>query len=130
MDRGPHPTNAALKAALVVQLQQARHDLARETRLAQTHLSPLAIARRSFTEHKIAWIAGASLAGIALVRTLLPARNNRRDKNDQTSKKRGLRGLLSSLAMTLAKRAAMNFATAHFKDSATSYLDSLLKRQG
>jgi hypothetical protein len=128
MDRRTPAATAALKLALVQQLHSARHDLAHQTRLAQVDLRPAALMQRSFAEHRTAWLVAGAVAGVVLIRVLLPAKNSI-DKNSPPAKKRGFRGLLGTLAMTLARRAAMNYATDHFKDSAQNYLDSLLKRQ-
>ncbi len=129
MDRGNPTTPAALKLALVQQLHSARAALSHEARLAQVDLQPAALVRRSFAEHRTAWLIGGAVTGILLIRVLLPAKN-RSDKNSEPAKKRGFRGLFTTLALSLARRAAMNYATDHFKDTAQSYLDSLINRQG
>ena len=122
-----------LKRQLVEELESARAGLAQETRLAQTHLSPAAIVQRNVEKHKVAWIVGGVVVGVVIVRLLLPPKI-RSDKSSQSDKKRGVSGVLRSLAFTVAQRAAMNFAKDHFKDhfkdQARSYLDSLLNRQG
>ena len=127
MDRGKSETTAALKLQLVQQLRGARNALAQEARLAHVDLSPVAMLRRSFAEHRTAWLIAGGVAGIILIRAVLPTKI-RSDKNTEPAKKRGFRGLLTTLALSLARRAAMNYATDHFKDSAQNYLDSLIKR--
>ena len=129
MDRGKSASTAALKLELVQQLHRARTALSHETSLAQVDLRPAALLRRSFTEHRTAWLVGGAVAGIVLIRVFLPAKN-RSDKNSEPAKKRSFRGLFATLALSLARRAAMNYATDHFKDTAQNYLDSLITRQG
>jgi hypothetical protein len=130
MDRGKSATTSALKLQLVQDLQAARHALVQETHLAQVDLRPAALLSRSFAEHRTAWLIGGAVAGILLIRVLLPPKHIRSDKNDQPATKRGFRATITSLALSLARRAAMNYATDHFKDTAQNYLDSLLTRQG
>ena len=123
------PTTAELKRQLVIELDRARTELAHESHLARVAWNPLALVTRSLQKHKLAWAIGGVVAGFLAVRLLLPPKF-RSDKFSSSDTKRGSRSLLSSLFMTFAKRAAMNYASTQLRDQLQNYLDSLLKRQG
>ena len=123
------PATSDLKRQLVADLERARAGLARETRLAQEQLTPAALVQRSVARHKLAWVIGGVIVGVAVVRLLLPPKF-RSDKSAGSDRKRGVSSVLQNLAFTVARTAAMNFAKDHFKDQARSYLDSLLNRKG
>lgn len=117
---------AEVKQRLVAQLRESRLALTQESKNAREQYQPTAIAARSFQNHKTAWIIGGAVAGLLAIRLLLPSKN-RSDISGKTAKKRGFSGLLSGIALTLAQRAAMNYAKdhlqAHFKDTFSSYFD-------
>lgn len=123
------PATSALKRQLVLDLELARASLAEQTRKAQAQFSPFALVQRSVQRHKVAWIIGGIVAGVAIVRLLLPPKF-RSDKSGQSDKTRGFTGIMRSLFFTVAQRAAMNYAKTHFKDQARAYFDSFLNRQG
>jgi hypothetical protein len=115
-----------IKQRLVAELRDARLGLAQESKAARDHYRPTAIAARSFQQHKIGWIIGGTIAGLLAVRLLLPTKN-RSDISGKSAKKRGFSGLLSGIALTLAQRAAMNYAKDHlqnhFKDTFSTFFD-------
>lgn len=123
------PTSAELKRQLVLQLDQARNDLSRESSLARVEWNPLAMARRSMQKHKAAWIAGGMLAGVVVIRLLMPPKF-RSDNLSGSDKKRGVKGLIGGLLAQFARRAALNYASTHLRDYLQSYLESYLNRPG
>ena len=123
------PTTTEVKRLLLLELDRARLDLAQESRMARQEFNPTAVLKRSLEKHKVAWIAGGVLTGVIVIRLLLPSKF-RSDKSGGSDTKRGFSGMMSGLFFTVARRAAMNFATSHLKDHLQHYLDSVLKRQG
>jgi hypothetical protein len=120
---------AAVKARLRQQLDEARVELLAHGQLAKEELSPRALVSRSVEQHKTAWIVGGAMAGLLLIRVLLPPKI--RSDNSRRSDKTGLlSGLLNTMVSTLAKRAATHFATRYMQDSAQNYITSLFQRKG
>jgi hypothetical protein len=122
------PTTKELKHQLIADLARARGELTTQAQEARLHLAPKALAMRSLQQHKVAWTVGGVVAGILIVRLMLPPKI-RSDKWVQSDKKRPVSGGFGAVAYTMVRRAAMNYATKHFKDQAQHYLQSLLKRQ-
>ncbi len=120
-------STAEVKRQLVAQLDSARQSLALQSRQAQAQFSPVEVVKRSLAKHRIAWAVGGLVAGLVVVRLLLPAKF-RSDKSGHSDKTRGISGLLRGAASSVVRRAAVNFATNHIKDRAQSYLQSLLNR--
>lgn len=127
MGRSKPVTAAELKRQLILQLDSARLELARESRLAQVQFSPTAWFQRSLQKHRIAWAVGGVFAGLALVRLVFPSKF-RSDKSSHSDKTRGISGIARGLVMSVVQRAALNFARNNLKDHAQRYFDSLLKR--
>lgn len=125
------PTTAELKRQLVIELDRARTELVHESRLARVEWNPATLARRSLEKHKLAWVLAGAAAGVVVIRLLVPSRSKFKSDNFAGSdKKRGFSGMAGGLLITLARRAATQFATTHLKTHLQTYLDSVLKRQG
>jgi hypothetical protein len=123
-----HRDTAAVKAQLRQQLDSARVELMAHGQLAKEELSPKALVSRSVAEHKTAWIIGAALSGLLLLRVILPPKI--RSDNSHRSVKTGLlSGLLNTVVSTLAKRAATQLATRYMQDSAQNYITSFFQRK-
>jgi hypothetical protein len=118
-----------LKQQLIRQLNEARVDLLAHGQLARHELSPRALVSRSVAQHKFAWVIGSTVAGIALLRILLPPKI-RSDNSGRPVRTGLLSSILSTVGSTLAKRAAAQFASSYLKDSAQNYLTSLFQRSG
>lgn len=125
----PQPTTAELKRQLLQELDSARAELTYESRLARTEWNPATLARRSLEKHKLAWIVGGVVTGLVVIRLIFPPKI-RSDKFGGSDTKRGFSGMMSGLFFTVARRAAMNFATTHLKDHLQNYIATVLKRQG
>lgn len=130
---------AELKRQLTAELEAARHAISREVALVQVQLNPARIAKRSMEKHRWAWVGGGVLAGVILVRLLLPPRsrtinfeasNFRSDKSGETARKRGVSAVAMGLVFNLIRRAATNYAVKHFREHALNYVDTILKRHG
>lgn len=126
---GRPQSTTELKRQLLLELDSARAELANESRLARTEWNPATLARRSLEKHKLAWIVGGVVTGLVVIRLIFPPKF-RSDKFGGSDTKRGFSGMMSGLFFTVARRAAMNFATTHLKDHLQNYLAAVLKRQG
>ena len=121
---------AEIKDRLVQQLRSARAGLATQAGLAKEEYSPMAIATRSFINHKAAWIAGGVVTGLLAIKLLLPSKN-RSDISGKSARTRGLSGMLRGLFLTFAQRAALNYAKDQlqknfknqFQDSVASFFN-------
>ncbi len=129
---------AEVKRQLMEELDLARHGITRELALVQVQLNPARIARRSMEKHRWAWVGGGVLAGVILVRLLLPPRsrsvnfeasNFRSDKSGETARKRGVSAAVTGVVFNLIRRAATNFAVKQFREHALNYVDTILKRR-
>ncbi len=124
----PSSNTAELKRKIIADLELARADLFIETRRAKADWNPVTLVSRSFHKHKVVWLIGGAIAGLFMVRLLFPPKI-RSDKFGGSDKKRGCSGFLSGLVFKVARNAAINYATTHFKDQAENYLHSMLNRQ-
>jgi len=63
--------------------------------------------------HLWAWAAGAGVAGLFLLRALLPARRGKfgRDNFDASAKKGGLIALILTPVLAMARQAALKYGT-------------------
>ena len=119
---------AEVKQRLLVELDAARSAISQQVALAQVELNPATLARQSMARHRWAWVAGGTLAGVILIRILLPPKF-RSDKSGEIARKRGVSALAMGLVVTLVRRALTNYATTHLRDHAKNYLDSILNRR-
>lgn len=86
-------------------LELARHDLARESGLAADEWSPRAVLARSFDNHRLLWIAGGLVAGLAAIRLLLPSAAPRGEDgfdHDLAARRRPSGGLTGGIVGLLA----------------------------
>ena len=119
---------AEVKHRLLVELAEARTAITREAALAQVQLNPAAIARRSMEKHRWAWIAGGTVAGLILIRILMPPKF-RSDNSAKTARKRGVGAFAAGFIFDLARRAVTNYASTHLREHAQNYLATILNRQ-
>ena len=119
---------AEVKRLLLVELDAARSAVTQEVALAQVHLHPATLVRRSLEKHRWAWVAGGAVAGLILIRILLPTKI-RSDKSGETARKRGVSVVASGLVFTLVRRAVTNYAAKYLREHAKNYLDSILNRR-
>ena len=100
-------------------LELARHELARETGLVAEDWSPRAFMARSLERHRIFWIAGGVVAGLAAIKLLLPYRSSPvLDEDDDLELERpqpsrglssGLLGLLAGPLISMGRKAVTNY---------------------
>jgi hypothetical protein len=86
-------------------LELARHELARESGLAADEWSPRAVLTRSFENHRMLWIAGSLVAGLAAIRLLLPSAASRAEDgfdHEEPSRRRPSGGLTGGIVGLLA----------------------------
>lgn len=104
--------------------QQALQDLDRARTLLGSHLqrasaelNPRAVVERSLRRHPWAWAAAAGLAGLLVVRSLLPARASKfeRDNLGASATKGGLIALILSPLLGMARQAALKQASHLFQ---------------
>ncbi|MBL9114156.1 MAG: hypothetical protein JNJ83_04045 [Verrucomicrobiaceae bacterium] len=117
----------ALKQRILQQLEASRSTIEEQATQVRDEYRPMAIASRSFSSHKALWIAGGVVAGLVVIKLLLPSRNNRSDISAKSAKTRGLTGLVRGVAFALAQRAVVNYIQDRVQEKIpTSVKDSLI----
>lgn len=125
MAQPQHQLRLTPKQQAIHDLELARNILGEELSLAAVELSPRLMVQRSLKEHRWAWIGGAGVAGLVLVRLLMPTRRKfERDNSAPSATKSGLIALILASMLGMVRRAALNYATQHAK----SYLHQYLSR--
>jgi len=112
---GQHLQRLTPKQLALRDLEVARAELARETGLVAEEWSPRAVMARSFERYRVAWIAGAAVAGLAALKFLMPA--TRSDDSGEGLKagsrglgsSGGLLGMLSVPLLAMGRKAVMNY---------------------
>lgn len=107
------PKQQALK-----DLEGARAALAHHAGLAAKDWSPKAMISHSFQQHRMLWIGGAALAGLAAVRLLFisgSGANYRRDNLGASAKRSGLLALLLTPLLAYGRKAALNYGAQLFQ---------------
>lgn len=116
------PESAAeVKQRLVRQLSLARAGLVVEASLAKKQFSPMAIAARSFANHKAYWLAGGAVVGVILVRLLFPPKI-RSDISGKSARKRGVSGMLRGAAVAMVQRSALRWVWDNYQDRLLPHL--------
>ena len=112
------PKQQALK-----DLDEARGLLVAHMQLAKNELNPKVIANRSLREHPLAWLAGAGITGLLLVKMLLPVRKAKieRDNSDASAKKGGLIALILSSVLVMAKQTAWKYGSRYLQTYLTQH---------
>lgn len=115
---GQEPDRSELKRRLLVDLDRARLALAVHSEETVRQLSPAAMVERSFQKHRVAWIAGAAVAGVLALRFIFSPRASKieRDNFLKSGTKAGLFRLLAAPLFNVGKKAALDFATQYFKN--------------
>lgn len=98
-------------------LEVARTALARHATLAVKEWSPRAVISHSIERHRMAWLGGAALAGLAAVRLLFFSgrSNSRRDNPGASATNRGLLALLLTPLLAYGRKAALNYGAQLFQ---------------
>lgn len=94
-------------------LEEARGSLAYHASHAAEDWSPKAIITRSVHKHRAWWIGGAAVAGLALIKAVLPSRGYSRHHESSLSgtQRGGLFALLLSPLIGLARKYLMSYGT-------------------
>ena len=103
-------------------LESARVEVSRQIEHVAEEWNPRAVMARSFERYRVAWIAGATVAGLAALKFLMPSPTGADGPRDGVGAPRGLErsnGTLAILLMPLlamGRKAAMNYG-AQFVES-------------
>lgn len=94
-------------------LEEARGSLAYHASHAAEEWSPKAIITRSVHKHRALWIGGAAVAGLVLIKAILPSRGSSRHHEASLSgaQRSGLFALLLSPLIGLARKSLMSYGT-------------------
>ncbi|MBN8419925.1 MAG: hypothetical protein J0L73_13485 [Verrucomicrobia bacterium] len=94
-------------------LEEARGSLAYHASHAAEEWSPKAIITRSVHKHRALWIGGAAVAGLVLIKAVLPSRDSSRHHEASLSgaQRSGLFALLLSPLIGLARKSLMSYGT-------------------
>lgn len=111
------PETLTPKQQALLDLEEARAALARHAALAVREWNPRTVISHSIERHRLWWIGGAAVAGLAAVRLLLFSgrSNNRRDNLDGSAKNRGLLALLLTPLLAYGRKAALNYGARLFQ---------------
>lgn len=115
---GREHTRRDLKQRAILDLERARLSLARHTEQASVDLSPTAMVERSFRKHRMAWLAGATVAGAVVLRFVLSSSSskNERDNFVKSGTKGRLFKMLAVPLVAMGRKAAFDFASQYFKN--------------
>ena len=115
---GREQERSELKKRALVDLDRARLGFALHSERAAAELSPAAIVERSIRKHRVAWIVGASAAGLMTLRFILPSASskNERDNSAKSGTKGRLFGLLTASLIAAGRKAAITYATKYFQN--------------
>ena len=97
----------------IAELARARAQLTQDWQAAAEFARPSNLVRHSIQKHRAAWAAGALVAGFLAVRTLLPSKGskNERDSTADIAKKSTFLALLASPLLGMARKSALSLAT-------------------
>jgi hypothetical protein len=94
-------------------LEYARASLAHHAAHAAQEWTPQAIFTRSVQKHRAVWIGAAAIAGLAVLKAILPSRGGPPPSGGSFSnaKRSGMLALLLSPLLALARRSVMSYGT-------------------
>lgn len=98
-------------------LEDARASLAHHASLAAEDWSPKALLTRSVEKHRALWVGGAVVAGLAVIRLILPsgAQGDRQDNFFSGARSRGVFALLLGPLIAFARRSVLNYGSQWFE---------------
>ncbi|HEY1051100.1 MAG TPA: hypothetical protein VGE39_15125 [Prosthecobacter sp.] len=113
------PKQLALK-----DLENARTLLGSHLHLASEEFNPKVIVSRSLRQHPWIWVAGAAVTGLLLVRTLMPSKTPKieRDNFGASATKGGLIALILSPVLGMARQAAWKYASQYLQSYLTQHI--------
>lgn len=107
-----------LKRQAIVDMERARAALSYHTGRASVEFSPVAVLKRSFHKHRLAWVIGGAAAGLLVARKIFAARAARQEENDgrETRAQRSLSQVLAGSLFAAARKAAIAYAGKFVQD--------------
>jgi hypothetical protein len=116
--RAPELTIHESKARAVADLTRARLALVHYSARASDQLSPVSILSRSVAKHRVAWIAGAVILGVAAMRFTFSSRapKNDRDNFQKSGRKAWLFRLIRGPLLAAGQKALLNYASTHLQN--------------
>ncbi|MEN3943871.1 hypothetical protein WJU23_21395 [Prosthecobacter sp. SYSU 5D2] len=111
------------KQKVLNDLALARTQLGAHLQLASEELNPKAVFLRSVRKHPWVWIGAASLSGLFLVRSLMPARAGKFERDNLTASatKSGLIALILSPMLAMAKQTAWKYGSQYLQSYLTEH---------
>lgn len=111
------------KQQAIRDLDQARTLLGGHLHMAGEELNPKVIISRSLKEHPWIWVGAASLAGLLLVKGLLPTRSAKfeRDNFGASATKSGLIALIMSPMLGMVRQTAWKYGSQFLQDYLTQH---------
>lgn len=111
---GQHLQRLTPKQLALRDLEVARAELARQAGFVADEWSPRAVMARSFERYRVAWIAGAAVAGLAALKFLMPSRADDSDAGLGTAtrglgRSGGILGMLTVPLLAMGRKAMMNY---------------------
>lgn len=107
-----------LKRQAIVDMERARAALSHHSGRASAEFSPVAVLKRSFHRHRLAWVIGGAVAGLVVAGKILAARAGRKEEDDggETRAHRSLSQVLTGSLFAAARKAAIAYAGKFVQD--------------
>jgi hypothetical protein len=123
----------AVKQRILQQLEASRSSLVEEAAQVREEYRPMAIASRSFNDHKGWWIAGGVVAGLVLIKLVLPSRSKKNAVAPvKAASSSGISSLVRGVVFAVAQRAVIHYVQDRVEQKLTpemkETLFSFLKR--
>lgn len=112
---GQHLQRLTPKQLALRDLEVARAELAQQTGLVAEEWSPRAVMARSFERYRMAWIAGAAVAGLAALKLITSSGRSEHSDDGLKNGSRGLGGpsgligMLTGPLLAMGRKAVMNY---------------------
>ncbi|MBB5037991.1 hypothetical protein [Prosthecobacter dejongeii] len=111
------------KLQAIKDLDLARAQLGSHLHLASEELNPKVIISRSLREHPWIWAGGAAIAGLLLIRGLMPSSRSKieRDNLSASATKGGLIALILSPMLGMVRQAAWKYGSQYLQSYLTQH---------
>ena len=111
------------KQQIIQDLALARNALGGHLHLASEELNPKAMFLRSVRAHPWLWIGAASVSGLFLVKTLMPARGAKFERDNLTTSatKSGLIALILSPMLGMVRQTAWKYGSQYLQSYLTQH---------
>ena len=111
------------KQKAIKDLDEARAQLGSHLQLASAELNPKVIISRSLREHPWIWAGGTAVAGLLLVRSLMPSPGSKieRDNFGASATKGGLIALILSPMLGMVRQAAWKYGSQYLQSYLTQH---------